>query len=82
MFVFNGRSDRDGSFQPVLCVASRGNERLAFFDSEEVDELIRVCDRLDNYMTVWAKKAEMNKIVADEEDRRRIAAEDSIGVEL
>ena len=81
-FVFNGRCDRDGSFQPVLCVSSRGNERLAFFDAEEVDELIRVSERLDEYMSLWEKKAEMNKIRADEVERRRIAAEDSIGVEI
>ena len=82
MFVFNGRCDRDGSFKPVLCFSSRGNERLAFFDAEEVDELVRVTSRLDEYMSLWNKKAEMNKIAADEDERRRIAAQDSIGVEL
>ena len=81
-FVFNGKCDRDGSEKPVLCVASRGNERLAFFDAEEVDELIRVTDRLDEYLGVWEKKAEMNRIQLDEADRKLVAAEDRIGVDI
>ncbi len=82
LFVFNAKSDRDGSLQPVLCVQSRGGERLAIFDEEEVDELIRVCARMDEYMGIWEKKAEMNKIKAAEMERRRLAAEENIGVEL
>lgn len=82
MFVFNGKSDRDGSQQPVLCIASRGNERLAFFDEEEVAELNRVTDRLDEYMSLWEKKAEMNKVRAEESERKEISAQDTIGVEL
>jgi hypothetical protein len=82
MFVFNGKSDRDGSQQPVLCIASRGNERLAFFDEEEVAELNRVLERLDEHMSLWEKKAEMNKVRAEESERRKISAQDTIGVEL
>ena len=82
MFVFNGKSDRDGSLQPVLCVASRGNERLAFFDEEEVDELLRVADRVDEYVKLWEMKASANREVSDEANRREIASRDSIGVEL
>lgn len=82
LFVFNGKSDRDGSEQPVLCIASRGNERLAFFDEEEVDELIRVSDQLDEYMELWQKKAIRNKNEADELRQREIAANDRIGVDI
>lgn len=82
MFVFNGKSDRDGSQQPVLCIASRGNERLAFFDEEEVAELNRVIERLDEHMSLWEKKAEMNKVRAEESERRKISAQDTIGVEI
>jgi hypothetical protein len=81
-FVFNGKCDRDGSEKPVLCIASRGNERLAFFDEEEVDELIRVSERLYEYTSLWQKKADMNRIRADEADRKRIAADDRIGVDI
>ena len=81
-FVFNGKNDRDGSNQPVLCIASCGNERLAFFDEEEVAELIRVTDRLDEYMSLWEKKAELNKIKSDEIKRREHAVEDRIGVDI
>ena len=82
MFVFNGKGDRDGSEQPVLCIASKGDERLAFFDGEEVDELVRVSDRLEEYIALWERKAEMNRIHTDEADRRKIAVEDRIGVDL
>ena len=33
-------------------------------------------------MGIWEKKAEMNKIKAAEMERRRLAAEENIGVEL
>jgi hypothetical protein len=82
MFVFNGKSDREGLEQPVLCIASRGNERLAFFDKEEVAELRRIADRLHEYMSLWDIKAQRNSQQAAEEERRMIAAQDSIGVEI
>jgi hypothetical protein len=82
VFVFNGKNDRDGRLAPVLCVASRGGERLALFDSEEFSELERIIDRLDEYMVLWDKKAEKNREVSDEQIRKQIAVDDSIGVEL
>ncbi len=79
MFVFNGKSDRDGSLQPTLCIATvRGNHRLAFFDEEELDELIRVSDRVQEYVSLWEKKAEMNKIKSDEIQRRQIASNEPL----
>ena len=81
-FVFNGKSDRDGSLQPVLCVASRGNERLAFFDREEIVELERILDRVHEYTLLWERKASLNKEMSDEAIRRRMSVDDSIGVEL
>jgi hypothetical protein len=82
MFVFNGKSDRDGSEQPVLCFATNGDKRLAFFDEEEVDELIRVSDRLADYMTLWEDKAKKLRDTEAETQRRKIAADESIGVEI
>jgi len=82
MFVFNGKCDRDGSERPVLCIASRGNERLAFFDEEELDELIRISDRLEGYMKLWEVKADKNKEIADRRRQSEIAAEDRIGVDI
>jgi hypothetical protein len=82
MFIFNGKSDRNGSHQPIMCIASRGNERLAFFDAEEVTELKRVIDRLDEYLTIWEKASEINRIKRDEIERRTHALDDRIGVEL
>jgi hypothetical protein len=82
MFVFNGKCDRDGSEQPTLCISSRGNERLAFFDEEELDELIRISPRLQEYVELWERKASVNKELSDEHDRRNVAATESIGVEL
>ena len=55
---------------------------MAFFDEEEVDELIRVSERLSEYTSLWQKKADMNRIRADEADRKRIAADDRIGVDI
>jgi hypothetical protein len=82
LFVFNAKSDRDGSVQPVLCICSRGNERLAFFDEEEVDELIRVTDRLEEYMKLWQLKAQRNRERADNFSRSEIASRDIIGVDI
>jgi len=82
MFVFNGKCDRDGSEKPVLCISSVGNERLAFFDTEELAELSRISHRLLEYMVLWEKKAIENKNRADEIERKQLAAEDSIGVDI
>jgi hypothetical protein len=82
MFVFNGKSDRDGSEQPVLSFTTKGDKRLAFFDEEEVDELIRVSDGLADYMTLWEDKAEKLRDTEAETQRRKIAADESIGVEI
>jgi hypothetical protein len=82
MFVFNGKSDRDGSEQPTLCIASARNERLVFFDEEEVAELVRITPRIQEYMNLWIQKAEMNKLRVDENERRKLSASESIGVEL
>ena len=82
MFVFNGKSDRDGSEQPVLCFSTKGDKRLAFFDEEEVDELIRVSSRIEEYMSLWEKKAIQLRDEQSEGERRKIAANESIGVEI
>ncbi len=82
MFVFNGKCDRDGSEQPVLCFATKGNKRLAFFDEEEVDELIRVSGRLEEYMELWEVKAQKAREEQSETERRQIAVKESIGVEM
>ena len=82
MFVFNGKSDRDGSEQPVLCIATVGGKRLAFFDEEEVGELVRVSSRLQDYMRLWEKKASARRDQVLETERRMIASQDSIGVEI
>ena len=82
MFVFNAKSDRDGSEQPTMCITSRQGERLAYFDEEEVDELIRIRPLLTEYLSLWEKKALSNKIQADEQTRREISAGETIGVEL
>lgn len=82
MFVFNGKSDRDGSEQPVLCISTVGGKRLAFFDEEEVDELLRVSARLQDYMILWEKKAGDTCVRVSESERRKIASQDSIGVEI
>ena len=82
MFVFNGKCDRDGTEKPVLCISSIGNERLAFFDAEEVAELSRISYRLLEYMELWEKKALDNKNKSDEIERRQLASEDRIGVDI
>ena len=81
-FVFNGKCDRDGTEKPLLCILSRGNERLAFFDEEEVNELSRVSDRLLEYMKLWDSKAEINKRRSDEQERKALAANDRIGIDI
>ena len=80
--MFNGKSDRDGSDQPVLCISSRGNKRLAFFDEEEVEELIRVSDRISDYMKLWKQKADKLRDEQAEQERRAISSDDRIGVEI
>ncbi len=81
-FVFNGRNDRDGSATPVLCICTRGNDRLAFFDKEELDELTRVVDRLHEYMILWEKKALKNREYAENQEFNRHSSAASIGVDL
>ena len=82
MFVFNAKSDRDGSEQPTLCITTRGNERLAHFDQEEVAELKRIGPRLRELVHLYKGKAQVNRNASDEKERRRLAAQDSIGVEI
>ena len=82
MFVFNAKSDRDGQYQPTLCIASRKNERLVHFDAEEIAELKRIAPTLRETLSLYERKAMVNRTVADEEERRRLSAQDSIGVEL
>ena len=82
MFAFNAKSDRDGSYQPTLCISSRKNERLVHFDAEEIAELKRIGPTLREMLRLYERKAINNRAVADEEERRRLSAQDSIGVEL
>lgn len=82
MFVFNGKNDRDGNHSPVLCIATRGDERLAFFDEEEVAELERIIERVEDYMSLWERKASRNRELVEVENFTKQSANDSIGVEL
>ncbi len=82
MFVFIAKTDRDGTYQPTLCIASRRNERLVHFDEEEVAEIRRVGTKLKEILELYEKKSVVNRITSDEEERWKLAAGDSIGVEL
>ena len=65
------KCDEDGRPEPALAIVSAGGQRLAFFNEEEVAELVRVLPQLQAHVDLWERKAAQNRTA-------RLAAEEQL----
>ncbi|KAK2196817.1 hypothetical protein BdWA1_002066 [Babesia duncani] len=57
-FVFMGKRDADGKYEPVLCFIDRNGDKLIWFNAEEIQQFEKLIPRLFNYIQLWEMKKE------------------------
>ena len=55
-WVHTKYGDEDGSLEAAFSIVTRKGHRLVSFDIEEFQELVRISQRIDEYLNLWQKK--------------------------